>query len=212
MDFITLYNELISIFNKELPESSRLPIEIIFKIIFKFQGLQNRNYITCFNEFKNDIIYNKKKEIIDIDPNSKINCRSAYIEGNEYIKCKKLSKLILKRIFVYRGNNNIDTDIFTTKFNYNALSLYQDTRKELRILNRKLKVCDSRICYLYIGKLGISKLNTSLVTKLLLTPRQNYLSFYEDYLEMEIIKELYIDKNTLRNFNRTELIRFYLKF
>lgn len=207
MDFITIYNEIISIFNKELPESSRLPLEIIFKIIFKFQGLQNINYITCFNEFKNDIIYNKKKEIIDIDPNSKINCSSTYIEGNEYIKCKKLSKLILKRIFVYRGNNNTDTDIFTIKFNYLCMS-----RPVLRILNRKLKICDSRICYLYIGKLGISKLNTSLVTKLLLTPRQNYLSFYEDYLEMEIIKELYIDKNTLRNFNRTELIRFYLKF
>ena len=64
MDFITLYNELISIFNKELPESSRLPLEIIFKIIFKFYGLQNRNYIRCFNEFKNDIIYTKKMKLL----------------------------------------------------------------------------------------------------------------------------------------------------
>ena len=210
MDFITLYNDLISIFNKELPESSRLPIEIIFKIIFKFQGLQNINYIACFNEFKNDIIYTKKNEIIDIDPNYKLNCSRAYMVNNQFRKCKKLSKLILKRIFEYRGNNKIDTDIFTTKFNYNTF--YYNGRKVLRIINRKLKICDSRICYLNLGKLGTSKLNTSLVTKLLLTPNLNYMTFYEDYLEREIIKELFIDKNILRNFNRTELIRYYLNF
>ena len=129
--------------------------------------------------------------------------------SNQFIKCKKLSKLILKRIFVYRGNNNIDTNIFTTKFNYNTF--YLNGRKVLRIINRKLKICNSRRCYLNLGKLGTSKLNTSLVTKLLLIPNLNYLTFYEDYLEREIIKELFIDKNTLRNFNRTELIRYYLK-
>ena len=212
MDFICYYNEIISIFNKELPESNRLPLEIIFKIIFKFKGLQNINYIRCFNEFKNEILYTKKNDVIDIDPNCKLNCSRTYMVCNKYTNCKKMAKLILKRIFIYRGINNIDKTIFNVKFNYKSIYYNQNTntnRVNLRIINRKLKICNTRKCYLNLIK--PFKLNTSLITKLLLTPRLNYLTFYEDYLENEISKELFINKNILINFNRTELIRFYLK-
>tara|TARA_B100000767_G_scaffold127261_1_gene121229 strand:- start:15331 stop:15924 length:594 start_codon:yes stop_codon:yes gene_type:complete len=196
MDYLT---ELIQILSYELPKNQCLPIEIIKLILFKFSGLQNKNYMDCFKEFKN-IKFN-----LNYLEDNPIKVSDKFIKSFIYDKSKNLNKLLLRRIFFTRMKNDINSNIFTLKFCYGNNKRYT--------MSRKLGICKTRYKYLLKPERAEKK-KISLITKLLIIPSCNFLTFSESFLEKEITQELGLDYNyiCIQKLHRTDLIKLYLSF
>ena len=182
----------------ELDSKLCIPQELVLKILFKFGGLQNKNYQLCFNEIRDN------NEFMDCTP--KIKC-SNYLEFTNPSKSSKINKFILRELFNYRRLNNISTNIFNIKLYYKNLKL---SRKPIsKIINKKLSICESRKCYLNTPK--PYKFKLSLITKMLLNTNLNYLIFSAESLEREISDELNIDKSVMYNLSKNSMISYYIK-
>lgn len=191
MNYLT---ELIKILRYELPINQCLPIEIVNMILFRFYGLQNKNYINCFKEFE------MTKYNFAYMTNKQIKVSSKFIQNLNYKESKKLNLLVLKKIFFTRMKNDMDANIFLLNF------IHGNKRKF--IISRKLDICNKRNSYLITNK------NISLISKLLIFPSSNYLTFSESFLEKEISNELGINYNNLCNkkYHRNDLLNIYLSY
>ena len=183
----------------ELPFKKSLPIEIINIILFRFSGLQNKNYMDCFKEFKNT------KFNLNYLEDNPIKVSDKFIKSFIYNKSKNLNKLLLRRIFFTRMKNDINSNIFTLKF------CYGNNRKYT--ISRKLNVCKSRRQCLLSTSYTKGK-TISLISKLLIIPSCNYLTFSDSFLEKEITQELGLNYDDICNLNlhRIDLIKLYLSF
>lgn len=170
---------------------------LIRLIIYKFNGIENTTFKRCFNEFKNLEILNKKGTKLPIDYNYIIECSNRFIESNEFSTSKKAKQLILKRIFEYRCNNNMDNKIFTICFKY---------KNRVRIINKSFSILKSRKFYLTTRTIPLP-----LITKFILYPDDIHIWFSLSYLQREINKELGIKIESSDFLNKYDLIKIYLK-
>ena len=208
------FNEYISaiyhIFMEELPESQKIPREIMDIILYRYSGLANSKMIDCFNEFRSKT-FNVRPATHTfsypgdtyLNPNFRISVNTHKIDINKYMLSKMICKLMLSKIFMTRMKNDISDNIFTIKFQ-------GTTHYETNTINRFLNVCNSRKRYLLNSP--VKKGHTiSLISKLMLNTRLNYL-FSEHFLEKEISRELNvdIDKVCSHKLHRLDLINIYI--
>ena len=170
---------------------------LIRLIIYKFNGIENTKLKGCFNEFKNLEILNKNGNKLPIDYNYIIECSKKFIESNEFSTSKKAKQLILKRIFEYRSNNNMNNKIFTIRFQY---------KNRERIINKSFSILKPRKFYLTTRTIP-----TPLITKFILYPDDIHIWFSTSYLQREINKELGINIKSSVFLNKDDLIKIYLK-
>lgn len=213
MNYTIHYNELYSIFNKELPYNIKLPEDLINKIIFKsgFKIIQNLNYIKCFNEFSNLNLNNKNFIIKKTCKTEYIFCSYNYIYNREYKKCIYLKKYILNKIFKHRSENNMDKNKFTINLYYTNLSKIIEEKITYSILkNYEDIMCETREHYL-----NTTHKKLSVIIMLLNTSNRYYenrLLFYSiNTIKKIISKELNIDIKYLDIYeSKKQLINYYL--
>ena len=192
--YINLFTTIFMALSRYLDEP-----ELIRLILYKFNGIENTKFIRCFNEFKNLEILNKKKNKLLIDYNHIIECSKKFIESNDFSTSKKVKLLILKRVFEYRSKNNMDSKIFTIRFQY---------KNRVRNINKSFSILKSRKFYLTTRTIP-----TTLITKFLLFPDDIHIWLSTSYLQKEINKELGININIESSvfLNKDYLIKMYLK-
>ena len=174
--------------------------ELIRMILYKFKGVQNIGFIQCFNEFNRLELLDKTGSILPIDYYHIIECSNKFIRGRqtkeeEYRSSKKIKLLILKRIFQYRLENNMDTKIFNFRCQH---------KHHYRCIYRTLPILKPRKIYLLKKNRA-----SSLITKLLLYPNNINIGFSSQFLQIQIENELNIKIDHL--YYPFELIKLYMK-
>ena len=210
------FNEYISalyhIFMEELPVGQQIPSEILNIILYRYGGLANTKMIDCFNEFRSKTFnvrpanhtFNYPGDTY-LNPSFRISVNTHKLDINKYMSSKMIHTLMLSKIFMTRMKNDISDKIFTIKFQ-------GTTHYETKTISRYLNVCNSRKRYLLSSPVNNGR-KISLITKLMLNPRLNYL-FSEQFLEKEISQELNIDidKVGYHKLHRADLINLYIGY